>query len=121
MRRKFRILSAILLAAGTVAGPARLPAQESLTGSTKAHADAFLEGTVKKINPMAGTVDVSIGKLGMWTKTLAVTDTTDIRSEGRKVSLEDLQEGERVRASYETLAGKSFASAIEVTDPAETP
>jgi Cu/Ag efflux protein CusF len=120
MQRKFRILSAIVVAAGAIS-PVGVRAAESFSGSTSAHADAFLEGTVKKINPEAGTVEVSIGKFGLWSKTLEVRDTTDIRMDGRKVSLEDLQEGERVRASYETRVGKSFASTIEVTDPAETP
>jgi hypothetical protein len=121
MQRKLRILSAIVVVVGAINGPVRVPAEESFSGSRTAHADAFLEGTVKKINPEAGTVEVSIGKFGLWSKTLEVRDTTDIRMDGRKVSLEDLQEGERVRASYETRVGKSFASTIEVTDPAETP
>ena len=120
MQRKFRILSAIVLVVGAISGPAGVPAQESFSGSTS-RADAFLEGTVKKINPEAGTVEVSIGKFGLWSRTLEVRDTTDIRMDGRKVSLEELQEGERVRASYETRVGKSFAGTIEVTDPAETP
>jgi hypothetical protein len=121
MQRKFRILGAIVVVAGAISGPVGVPAQVSFSGSASAHADAFLEGTVRKISPEAGTVEVSIGKFGLWSKTLEVRDTTDIRMDGRKVSLEDLQEGERVRASYETRVGKSFASTIDVTDPAETP
>jgi hypothetical protein len=121
MWRKLRILSAIIVVLGTSAGPASLRAQESFPGSTSAQPGASLEGTVKKINPATGTVEVSIGKFGLWSKTLEVSYRTDIRAEGRKVSLEDLQEGERVKASYETRVGKSFATVIEVTAPAETP
>jgi hypothetical protein len=122
MWRKFRIFGAIVVVVGAIAGPESLPAQTSISsGSTSPRAEAFLVGTVKKINPAAGTVEVSIGKFGLWTKTLEVSSATDIRIEGQKVSLEDLEEGERVRASYETRVGKSFASAIEVTAPAETP
>ena len=91
MQRKFRILSAIVVVVGAINGPAGVPAEESSSGSTSAHANAFLEGRVKKINPEAGTVEVSIGKFGLWSKTLEVSDTTDIRMDGRKVSLEDLQ------------------------------
>jgi Cu/Ag efflux protein CusF len=121
MRRKFRIFSAIMVVLGAIAGPASLPAQESFSGSTSARPEAVLEGTVKKINPATGTVIVSIGKYGLWSKTLEVNYTTDIRIEGRKASLEDLEEGEKVKASYETLVGKSFATSIEVTAPTETP
>jgi hypothetical protein len=121
MWRKFRIFSAIIVVVGAIAGPESLSAQESFSGSRSAQPDAVLEGTVKRINPATNTVEVSIGKYGLWSKTLEVSYTTDIRIEGRKVSLEDLEEGEKVKASYETRLGKSFASTIAVTAPAETP
>ena len=121
MWRKFRIFGAIIVVLGTIAGPASLRAQQSSSGSASAQPEGPLEGTVNKVNPTAGTVEVSIGKFGLWSKTLEVSSTTDIRIEGRKVSLEDLEEGEKVKASYETRVGKSFASATEVTAPAETP
>ena len=121
MSRKFRIFSAIIVVLGSISGPASPRAQESVSAPANAQADAHLEGTVKKVNPAAGTVEVSIGKFGLWSKTLEVSPTTDIRIEGQKASLEDLEEGERVRASYETRVGKSFASTIEVTAPTETP
>ena len=109
MRRNFRILSAIVVSLGVIAGSGRTPA-----ASTSAEPGASLEGTVKKVNPTASTVEVTVGKFGLWAKTLEVSGDTDIRVDGRKANLEDLQEGEKIRASYETLVGKSFATSIEV-------
>ena len=123
MWRKIRILSAIVLVLGNTAGLGCVYAQ-SLSGSTGPRTGSSLEGTVKKINPATSTVEVSIGRFGLWAKNLEVSSATEIRIEGRKASLEDLQEGEKVKASYETRVGKNFATSIDVmpaTQPGETP
>src|ERR1700730_1535255 len=123
MWREIRMLSAIVLVLGNTAGPGCVYAQ-SLSGSTGPQTGASLEGTVKKINPATSSVEVSIGRFGLWAKNLEVSSATEIRIEGRKASLEDLQEGEKVKASYETRVGKNFATTIDVmpaTEPGETP
>ncbi len=124
MWRRVQILSAIGAMLGLIAAPAWVRAEQSMPGSTSAQTDASLEGTVKKVNPATSTVEVSIGRFGLWAKTLEVSSDTEIRIEGRKASLEDLHEGEKVKASYETRVGKSFATSIEVMpapQPGETP
>jgi Cu/Ag efflux protein CusF len=124
MFRKFGILSAFVVMFGMIPGPASVQAQQSMPGSTSTQAGASLEGTVKKVDPGTSSVEVSIGKFGLWAKTLEVSNDTEIRVEGRKASLEDLHEGEKVKASYETRVGKSFATSIDVMpvpEPGEAP
>jgi hypothetical protein len=115
MRRTIRILSAMVMMLGITSGP--LYSQPSIPDSTGSPTGASLEGTVKKVTPATSTVEVSIGQFGLWAKSLEVSSATDIRVEGRKASFEDLQEGEKVKASYETRVGKSFATSIEVVMP----
>ncbi len=75
-----------------------------------------VEGPVKKIDPATKTVEV--GRLfGLLTTKLEVTDGTSISIEGKKGSLEDLQQGARVKASYEAEGGKNIATSIEVMPP----
>jgi Cu/Ag efflux protein CusF len=114
MWRKFRILSVFVVMLGMIAGPAWVRAQQSMPGPMSTQTEASLEGTVKKVNSATSSVEVSIGQFGLWAKTLEVSHDTEIRVEGRKASLEDLHEGEKVKASYETRVGKSFATSIEV-------
>jgi len=93
-------------------------------GSPPAPADASFEGKVKKVDPAARTLEVSIGLLGLWGKTLEVTNGTQIQAEGRQVTLADIPEGANVKASYETRAGKSFATRIDLLptpQPKESP
>ena len=74
----------------------------------------MLEGSVKKVDPAAGMLQVSSGPLGMFGRTLEVNDGTDIQVEGRKGTLADLQEGAKVKASYEARDGRNVATRIEV-------
>jgi len=112
MWRKIRISCGVVAILGISAGPGWVQAQQSVPGSL--NAGSSLEGTVKKVNPATSSVEVSTDRFGLWAKSLEVSSTTEIRVEGRKASLEDLHEGERVRASYETRVGKSFATSIEI-------
>ena len=118
MRHEIRILGATVVMLGIIGGPGGGPgyvqAQESLPGSVGVQPGASLEGTVKKVNTATSTVEVSTDRFGLWAKSLEVGSATDIRVEGRKASLEDLHEGEKIKASYETRVGKSFATSIEV-------
>ena len=101
----------VLLAVGVAPGPAR--AQQPNTKAPSS-GDASLEGTVKKVDPAARTVAVSVGQLGLWDKTLELTNRTQIETEGQRATLADIAEGVKVKASYETRVGKSFATHIEL-------
>jgi Cu/Ag efflux protein CusF len=124
MGRYVRVLSAIVVVLGVIAGPAWLRAQESVPGFTSEQAGASVEGTVRKVNPAKNTVEVTMGRFGLWTKRLEVGSNTQIRVEGRKASMDDLHEGEKVKASYETRLGGYFATTIDIIPapkPAEMP
>jgi Cu/Ag efflux protein CusF len=75
---------------------------------------AQVEGTVKKVDPGAQTVDVSSGLFGMMGRRLEVNDRTTIQLDGRQATLADIREGTKVKASYEAQAGKNVATVIEV-------
>lgn len=85
---------------------AKAPAEKPTTG--------MLEGAVKKVDPGAGELQVSSGPMGIFHKTLEVSNSTDIQMNGQKGTLADLREGENIKASYESRDGKNFATRIEV-------
>lgn len=122
MRKNLRILMAVavLLAA---AGPWRVHAQQSTPGmstSPPAPGEASFEGKVKKVDAAAKTLEVSIGRSGLWGKTLEVAGGTRIEIEGQRATLADIPEGATVKASYEVRAGKSFATRIDVIPMSES-
>jgi Cu/Ag efflux protein CusF len=87
---------------------------------------AQVEGTVKKVDPGAQTVEISSGLFGMMGRRLEVNDRTTIQLDGRQATLADIQQGTKVKASYEAQDGKNVATAIEVlpsqrTDAGSTP
>src|SRR5262245_25215336 len=83
---------------------------------------AALEGSIKKVDPGAGTVEISTGLFGSFDRTLDVTPDTQIRVEGRTVTLANIHEGDRVRAAYEVRDGQSVARSINIlTKRAERP
>ncbi len=73
-----------------------------------------VEGKVKKADPITRTVDVASGMLGIFGKTLEVNPDTQVQVDGRQGSLADIREGAKVKASYESQAGRNIASRIEV-------
>jgi len=81
---------------------------------------ASLEGTVKKVDHNAKTVLVSSGLFGLFGRTLEVTGDTQIQVEGRQATLTDIQEGAKVKASYEWRGGKKIATRLDVM-PAPQP
>jgi Cu/Ag efflux protein CusF len=81
--------------------------------------EKVVDGPVKKVDPMAKTVQVG-WFLGLFNTTLDVTEDTRIAVEGAKASLQDIREGDRVKAAYAEQDGKNIAKSIEVTQ-AETP
>jgi Cu/Ag efflux protein CusF len=73
-----------------------------------------VEGTVKKVDPAAKSVQVSSGLLGLLGATMSVTDETKISVQGKEGSIADIREGAKVKASYESRDGKNMAKSIEV-------
>jgi hypothetical protein len=82
-------------------------------------AAGIVEGSVKKVDPAAHTVQISTGLFGILGRTLGVTDSTQIQVEGRQGTLSDLREGNKVRAAYEARDGKNVATLIEIMPAAE--
>ena len=114
MRNNLQSLAVIAALLAVIVGPWGAQAQPSRSDMrvSPSPSNTSVEGTVKKINPAARTIEVSTG--GHWEKTLELTTGTEIRDEGRAATLDDIQEGVKVKASYETLLGKSFATRIDL-------
>jgi hypothetical protein len=114
MRNNLQFLAVIAALFAVIVVPWTAQAQPSRSNMevSPSPSDTSVEGTVKRINPAARTIEVSTG--GHWEKTLELTIGTEIRDEGRAATLDDIQEGVKVKASYETLLGKSFATRIDL-------
>ena len=112
------IVTGLTIATGTATAQAQQPL--SLPGAAAPGGDAekvstgIVEGSVKTVDPGAGTVHISSEPLGAVGRTLEVTDWTQIQVEGRQATLADIREGAHVRASYESHEGKNFATQIDV-------
>jgi Cu/Ag efflux protein CusF len=98
---------------GTAPSTAPKPTSPSMTPAENPR-PAQVEGTVKKVDPGAQTVDISSGLFGMMGRRLEVNDRTTIQLDGRQATLADIREGTKVKASYEAQAGKNVATVIEV-------
>ena len=98
---------------GAAPSTAPKPTAPSMSPVEKAR-PAQVEGTVKKVDPGAQTVDISSGLFGMMGRRLEVSEQTTIQMGGRQATLADIQEGAKVKASYAAQAGKNVATAIEV-------
>jgi hypothetical protein len=110
------MLVAVPVLAQTGPSPAAPPAAAAdAAGPAK---EKLIEGPVKRVDPMTRTVQVG-WFLGLLHTTLELTDDTRIMAEGRKGSLFDIQEGAKVKASYETRDGKNVARSIEVLSKQE--
>jgi osmotically-inducible protein OsmY len=95
-------------------GPTAVPSPRTPTPTQ----EKVVEGSVKKVDPLAQTVQVG-WFLGLLSTTVEVTGDTAIASaDGKKTSFVDIREGDMVKASYEDREGKHIAKSIEVT-PAE--
>ena len=117
MRKNLRFLVAATALLMVIAGPWKAQAQpprSRMQISPPSDVTTSIEGTVKKVNPAKRTIEVSTGSSGHWEKTLELTNGTQIRDEGRAATMDDIQEGVKVKASYETLLGKSFATRIDL-------
>jgi Cu/Ag efflux protein CusF len=100
-------------------GPgAAAPAQAPAPTTSSLPQEKFIQGPVKTVDPMGKTVQVG-WFLGLLSTTLAVTDETQIAINGAKASLQDIREGDRVKASYEAWDDQNIAKSIEVTSAAQ--
>ena len=97
----------------TAPSPTRVPPPATVTPGERTTTDQF-EGAVKNVDPGAGTLQVSYGPLGLFRRTMEVTDRTVIRVDGREATLSDIREGEKVKASYERHDTKNVATRVEV-------
>jgi Cu/Ag efflux protein CusF len=122
MKRLVSVLTMTALIVAAAAAPVLAQAQPAPRPAPGAPAadprPKQVEGTVKKVDPAANTVQVSSGLLGIMGATLEVTGETQIQVEGKQGSLADIREGAKVKASYETRNGKNVAKSIDVM-PAE--
>ncbi|HEV8674575.1 MAG TPA: hypothetical protein VGX21_11050, partial [Methylomirabilota bacterium] len=75
-----------------------------------------VQGTVKKVDAAARSVQVSSGLLGIFGATLEVTDETKINVQGKEGAITDIREGAKVKASYESRDGKNVAKSIDVME-----
>ena len=96
--------------------PAAVPAPGNPTNSAemleRSGKVEILEGSVKKVDPGAGTLQVTAGPLG--NRILEIAEDTQIAVDGREATLADLREGTKVKAAYESRDGKNVATRIEI-------
>ena len=110
-----------LVMLGTVVAQAQVqpsaprPAPPAATATPEVQKDKQVEGTVSKVDPLGRTVGVSTGLFGLLGATVQVADDTQILVQGQPSKLTDIQQGDKVRASYEVRDGKNLARSIEVT------
>ena len=93
--------------------PTPVPAPNRPMTETTRPVTGMVEGTVKKIDPASGTLQISSGLFGLFGKTLQVGPDTRISVDGRDSSLAEVRQGARVKASYETRNGLTVATRIE--------
>jgi len=113
--------AATALAQAQPGRPSAPPAGQPPAGPTKGE----VEGTVKKVDAMAKTVEVS-RLFGIMGTKLEVNEETKIRANGKDVTISEIREGAKIKASYESQAGKNMAKSIEVLpeekkEPAASP
>jgi Cu/Ag efflux protein CusF len=93
--------------------PTPAPAPDRPMSETARPVIGMVEGTVKKVDPAAGTLQISSGLFGLFGKTLQVGPDTQISIDGRDSNLAEVRQGTKVKASYETRNGRTVATRIE--------
>ena len=106
------VIATMLVALASSAAPAE---PSGSPGPPKA-----VEGMVKRVDHVEGTVKVSTGRLGLFGHTLEITGDTEIQVGTRRGGVGDIREGATVKAAYETQDGKDIATRIEVIPSAPT-
>ena len=123
---KMLAVAVMLLAVAAVPAWSQVPPATAPTPGVQApppaapSAPSTVEGKVKHVDPVARTISVSSGWFGfLFGKTLQVEPDTQITVAGRDSNLAAIQEGTKVRASYERRNGKMVATRIEVLSRGE--
>jgi hypothetical protein len=117
---KTLVASVTLLAAAAAPAWAQVPPSGPTPGvqtppPAAPPAAHVVEGKVRHVDPVARTVSVGSGWLGfLFSRTLEVGPDTQITVAGKDSSLAAIQEGAKVRAAYESRAGRMVATRIEV-------
>jgi hypothetical protein len=129
IRNRLVLAGAILALAVAVAGAQTAPstpaAPEAAQGAPSPRTasppqEKVMDGPVKQVDPLAKTVRVG-WLFGLLSTTLEVTEDTHIAVEGTTGALQDIREGDEVKASYEIRDGKNIARSIEVTEAEARP
>ena len=98
--------------------PAAVPAPGNPTDSAampeRSAKAEIVEGSVKKVDLGAGTLEMGDSAPGATNRTLAIVAETMIAVDGRPGTLADLQEGTKVKAAYVPRDGKDVVILIEV-------
>jgi len=121
----FAVTLALALASTAVMAqtqPPMTPSPAPAPGLTRGEIRSMgtMEGTLKGVDPGSGTVQVTVGLLGLIGRTLELAPDTQILVQGRQGSVADLRDGEKVRASYEMREGNNVATLIEIMSDAQT-
>ncbi len=109
------IVITAMLALGVWATSAQSQQMPGPGSPSNAWTIGLVEGTVKSVDPATGTVQISTGLLGLFGKTLRLTEATEVQIDGRLGSLMEIREGARVKVAYEVRDGKNVATHIELT------
>jgi len=110
-------LGTVPVAAQAPATPADSPAAVPAPGNPMPERSAkaeILEGSIKKVDRGAVTLEMSDSAPGATTRTLAIVAETLIAVDGRPGTLADLQEGTKVKAAYVSRDGEDVVILIEV-------
>jgi len=99
---------------GSVAPAAPRPADQPAAKAPSVVQEKVIDGPVKKVDPIAKTVQVG-WLFGLFSTTLEVTEGTQIAVEGATASIQGIREGDEVNAADETRDGKYVAKSIEAT------
>jgi hypothetical protein len=98
--------------------PAAVPAPGNPTDSAatpeRSVKAEILEGSIKKVDSGAGTLEMGDSAPGAMSRTLAIVAETVVAVDGRAGTLADLQEGIKVKAAYVPRDGKDVVILIEV-------
>jgi Cu/Ag efflux protein CusF len=77
-------------------------------------AGGSVDGTVRKVDVEAGTIQVSSGPLGLVGRTLQLSEDTLVKVGDREASVTEIFEGSKVTAYYETRNRKYVATYIDL-------
>lgn len=86
----------------------------ALADGTGQATGGLLEGTVKKVDVVTGTIQISTGLWGLVGQRLQVSEDTVVKVGDREASVTEILEGSQVTAYYETRDRRNVATYIEL-------